>query len=228
MGRRAGPGAGVQTFRMHTVTLRRSAVALALAAVAAAAAACSSDEPAPADGADPTSAPAGGQQFRGSLAEPGSGQPAQGEVPAYTYDPAAAPAGAQLAAEVESGGGVTSIRLDVEGLQPDRGYAVHAHVNPCGDDGMAAGPHFQNEVDPAATPDTPSSDPAYANPENEFWLDLGTDAEGNGDATAEVPFGLTDRRPQSIIVHEEMMTATAPGEAGTAGGRLACLDLPLD
>ena len=121
----------------------------------------------------------------------------------------------------------TTFLLEVTGMMPDRGYAVHAHVDPCGATGDAAGPHSQNEIDPAATPDAPSSDPAYANPQNEVWLDVMTDAEGSGSAEATVPFAFTATPSQSIIVHEEMMTKTAPGEAGMAGDRLACLNTPL-
>jgi len=148
--------------------------------------------------------------------------PAQGG-PAMTYAPATAPEGAQVALEVVPGDGSTTATFRVVGMLPDRGYAVHAHVRPCGPTGNDAGPHFQNRVDPAATPQAPSSDPAYANPQNEVWLDLRTDADGAGTATATVPFAFPDRAPASVVVHEKEMTATAPGQAGTAGGRLACL-----
>ena len=94
------------------------------------------------------------QAFAASLAEPGS---SEGGV---TYDPDAAPDGAELAVTVTQDKSSATFLLEVTGMQPDRGYAVHAHVNPCGDTGDAAGPHFQNEVDPAATPDAPSVDPA--------------------------------------------------------------------
>lgn len=149
--------------------------------------------------------------------------PAGQQAPAFTYDPAQAPAGSTLRVETVRGEDGTTATLTARGLLPNRGYAAHLHDRPCGQTGDAAGPHFQNEVDPAATPDSPSVDPAYANPQNEFWLDLRTDPTGSGTATVTVPFSLDDRAPQSMIVHEEMTTATAPGEAGTAGGRLACL-----
>ena len=60
-----------------------------------------------------------------------------------------------------------------------------------------AGPHFQNQVDPAAAPGKPSTDPAYANPQNEIWLDLRTDGDGDGGSRVEVPFTFTDRAPAS-------------------------------
>jgi superoxide dismutase, Cu-Zn family len=143
--------------------------------------------------------------------------------PAVTYDPSAAPTGARVAVDVTPHRGATTATLRVEGMVPNRGYAVHAHVRPCGPSGADAGPHYQDRLDPAATPERPSADPAYANPRNEFWLDLRTDATGAGTATTTVPFALVDRAPESVVIHEKEMTATGHGQAGTAGGRLACL-----
>lgn len=117
--------------------------------------------------------------------------------------------------------GTSIVSLHVTGLKPDTRYGAHAHVNPCGLTGAAAGPHFQHVVDPVQ----PSVDPAYANPENEIWLDLTTNAAGNGVAHTTVPWQFTaDRRARSVIVHEKH-TATGPGQAGTAGARLACIDV---
>ncbi|NUT46493.1 MAG: superoxide dismutase [Saccharothrix sp.] len=142
---------------------------------------------------------------------------------AFTYDQDAAPTGAQLELEVVEGDGTTTVRLTADTLQPDRGYAAHAHTEPCGRDGADAGPHFQHEVDPAATPERPSVDPAYANPQNEIWLELTTDGQGNGTAQTTVPFAFDDRLPASIVLHEQPTTQTAQGRAGSAGGRVACL-----
>jgi Cu-Zn family superoxide dismutase len=64
-------------------------------------------------------------------------------------------------------------------------------------------------------------------------LDLVTDGEGNGKTTAKVPFDFTDRvnnvlrAPDSVVVHEQETTATGPGEAGKAGGRIACMTVPF-
>jgi Cu-Zn family superoxide dismutase len=147
---------------------------------------------------------------------------------AVTYDPAVAPVGARLSVAVkDDGDGGTTVDLDVEGLLPDRGYAAHAHVKPCGATAADAGPHFQNKADPAAGPGRPSTDPEYANPENEVWLDLHTDADGDGHAEAEVPFAFVENRsPRSVVIHEAETTATDAGHAGTAGGRAACITLP--
>jgi len=146
----------------------------------------------------------------------------------FTYNPALAPEGATVEVEADARSGSTEIRLDVDGLLPDRGYAAHAHVNPCGPTGDAAGPHFQNNPDPAAAPGKPSTDPAYANPQNEIWLDLRTDGDGDGESQVTVPFTFTDRAPASVVIHEAEATATAPGQAGSAGARLACVTVPFE
>jgi len=147
---------------------------------------------------------------------------------AVTYNPAVAPVGALLSVAVDDDGdGGTTVTLDVEGLLPDRGYAAHAHAKPCGATATDTGPHFQNTVDPAAGPGRPSTDPDYANPENEVWLDLHTDADGDGHAEADVPFAFVENRsPRSVVIHEAETTATDAGHAGTAGGRAACITLP--
>ena len=147
---------------------------------------------------------------------------------AVTYNPAVAPVGALLSVAVDDDGdGGTTVTLDVEGLLPDRGYAAHAHAKPCGATATDAGPHFQNTVDPAAGPGRLSTDPDYANPENEVWLDLHTDADGDGHAEADVPFAFVENRsPRSVVIHEAETTATDAGHAGTAGGRAACITLP--
>ncbi len=146
---------------------------------------------------------------------------------ALTYNPAVAPTGAHLSVTITEDHGDTIVALDAEGLLPDRGYAAHAHVRPCGPTGADAGPHFQNSPDPAASPDHPSTDPAYANPENEVWLDLDTDADGDGHAETDVPFTFEENRsPRSIVIHEAETTDTDAGHAGTAGARAACITLP--
>jgi Cu-Zn family superoxide dismutase len=72
----------------------------------------------------------------------------------------------------------TVATLTVTGLLRNRGYAIHAHPHPCGVTGEDAGPHYENYLDPAATAQHPSTDPHYANPRNEIWLDVRTDANG--------------------------------------------------
>ena len=94
-------------------------------------------------------------------------------------------------------------------------------------DGRRRRPALPELADPAATPDHPSTDPAYANPGNEVWLDLQTDGDGDGHAETDVPFTFVENRsPRSIVIHEAEETATDAGHAGTAGGRAACITLP--
>jgi superoxide dismutase, Cu-Zn family len=179
--------------------------------------------------AAPAAAPAGQERpkppvLSGSdtLVEPITG------AEAITYNPALAPVGAGILASLTpTGYGYprTVATLSVAGLLPNRGYAAHAHTNACGITPDSAGPHYQNRIDPAATPQSPSINPEYANPRNEIWLDLRTDADGSGSSGTTVPFSFTDRIPGSIVVHEAQATATAPGQAGQAGGRVACLTL---
>jgi Cu-Zn family superoxide dismutase len=145
---------------------------------------------------------------------------------AITYDPDLAPIGAAMTASlIPSPDGSTRAELTVSGLLPNRGYAAHANINACGVAPEAAGPRFQNHLDPAATPRTPSTNPRYANPNNEIWLDVRTDSAGAGTSSSTVPFVLTYRAPRSIVMHEAMRTSSDPGHAGNAGARIACLTL---
>jgi Cu-Zn family superoxide dismutase len=147
---------------------------------------------------------------------------------AITYNSSLAPVDAAiLTSVIPSGYGYsrTVATLVVAGLLPNRGYAAHAHTHACGPTGEDAGPHYQNRIDPTATHQAPSTNPQYANPRNEIWLDIRTDAAGQGTAQTTVPFGFTDRRPGSIVLHEATTTATTPGQAGQAGARIACVTL---
>ncbi len=147
---------------------------------------------------------------------------------AVTYNSSLAPVDAAiLTSVIPSGYGYsrTVATLVVAGLLPNRGYAAHAHTHACGPTAEDAGPHYQNRIDPTATHQAPSTNPQYANPRNEMWLDIRTDAAGQGTAQTTVPFGFTDRRPGSIVLHEATTTATTPGQAGQAGARIACVTL---
>lgn len=145
-------------------------------------------------------------------------------APAMTYDPAAIPVGAEAMLTVTTGADSTTVRLQVDGLEPDREFGAHAHVGRCGLAPDDSGPHYQDQADPAAGPDSPSTDPAFANPENELWLDFTTDDHGDAEADAQVPWTFRDGGAESLVIHEHQ-TATADGEAGTAGDRLACFDV---
>ncbi|MGW3993034.1 superoxide dismutase [Amycolatopsis sp. NPDC004772] len=140
-------------------------------------------------------------------------------APAVTYRPDLVPAGAQAHVFGVSAAGTTTL-LFVTGLWPGRTYGAHAHTQPCGATGDAAGPHFQHVPDPVK----PSVDPAYANPRNEIWLDFTTDRAGTGFARSTVDWTFAGRRAKSVVVHETH-THSDPGHAGTAGARLACLNV---
>jgi Cu-Zn family superoxide dismutase len=134
---------------------------------------------------------------------------------AVTYDEAQVPAGASTQVSSEPlGGGKSKVTVVLRGLQPNHTYGAHVHTRPCGATGEAAGPHFQQVVDPVQ----PSVDPRYANPVNEVWLDFTTDAAGNGAAEAVGNWRFRGRNANSLVVHEH---GTHSG--GQAGARLACL-----
>ena len=173
------------------------------------------------EGGDQTNPP------KESPSEPGQSsgtyEPYREGANAVTYDPAQVPAGAQVELRSEPAGERTKLTTSVRGLQPDREYGAHIHTKPCGPTGEAAGPHFQEKADPVK----PSVDPAYANPENEVWLDLHTDAQGNATSDAEGAWSFEQRDDAKSFVIHEKHTMTEPGKAGEAGGRLACLNVDL-
>lgn len=140
---------------------------------------------------------------------------------ASTYDLERVPSGAHASVfslSTERLG--TTTKLAVSGLQPGKHYGAHVHESACGPSGDDAGPHFQHEQDP----NQPSTDPEYANPDNEVWLDFTTTADGKGFAASHVDWSYQDRRPASVVIHEHH-TSTDPGEAGDAGARLACINV---
>lgn len=149
--------------------------------------------------------------------------------PLRSYDAALSPAGATARVHaVEAGHGdsaKTIITLHVKGLVPNREYGAHAHNLACGATGAAAGAHYQYVVDPATggDPRKASIDPAFANPENEIWLDFTTNAAGNARATAVVDWHMPDtRRAASVVIHVRHTDHT-----GAAGARAACLTVPF-
>ncbi|GAB2757894.1 hypothetical protein GCM10027174_37680 [Salinifilum aidingensis] len=115
--------------------------------------------------------------------------------------------------------GSTKIVVTLTGLEPNREYGAHVHTKPCGPSGSDAGPHFQDVPDP----EQPSTNPEYANPDNEVWLDFTTDAAGNATVVEHGDWQLRGRMANSFVIHEHH-TLTAPGEAGEAGDRLACMN----
>jgi len=147
--------------------------------------------------------------------------PAEG-VGAVTYDETAVPEGATSDVQVRVQDGGTYVQFTGTSLEADRDFGAHVHTEPCGAEPEDAGPHYQNDPDPAASGDEPSSDPAYANPENEVWLDFTTDEGGSAQSSATVDWEFREGEAQSLVLHEQH-TMTGHGEAGTAGDRLACV-----
>ncbi|WP_020380483.1 superoxide dismutase family protein [Nocardiopsis chromatogenes] len=157
---------------------------------------------------------------------------------AVTYDEDAVPAGSRVELAVSSegtgedaddredgdGGGAdgTEFSLRVVGLMPDRGYGAHMHTGACGEEPDDSGPHYQDEKDP----EQPSTDPRYANDDNEVWLDFTTDSDGNADSDADVDWAPRSGEMKSLVIHDEH-TRTGEGEAGSAGDRLACVNVKL-
>lgn len=125
----------------------------------------------------------------------------------------------ELARQQDSGSGFV---LRVAGLEPDREYGAHLHTSPCGASGDDAGPHYQHVVDPVQ----PSTDPEYANDGNEAWLDFRTGPFGSAITGTAVDWTPRPGQAGSVVIHEEH-THTEPGHAGTAGARLACINVPL-
>ena len=142
---------------------------------------------------------------------------------AVTYDTSAVPEGATAEVTVTSTATGVKVHVAGTGLVPGRAYGAHLHANPCTADPAEAGPHYQQVIDPKADATHPSVDPAFANPENEVWLDFTADAKGAGHAVAEQKWKFDENRPPWSLVLHAQHTHTDEGEAGTAGARLACL-----
>lgn len=161
---------------------------------------------------------------------------------AVTYDEDAVPAGATVELAVSSEGAGegaddqeegddggdgddadgTEFSLRVVGLMPDRDYGAHMHTEACGEKPDDSGPHYQDQKDP----EQPSTDPQYANDDNEVWLDFTTDSDGNADSDTDVDWAPRSGEMKSLVIHDEH-TKTGEGEAGSAGDRLACVNVKL-
>jgi len=111
---------------------------------------------------------------------------------------------------VKTGEDSTHVTLHVRGIDAPAGqtFGAHVHQQPCGATGAAAGPHYQH----AGTTGTLE--------EREIWLDITVNAAGNAHAEATRPWVLDESTPRSVILH-----ALPTAADGTAGTRLACIDL---
>jgi Cu-Zn family superoxide dismutase len=128
----------------------------------------------------------------------------------FVYDRALVPEGASARVQsVATGDGRTFVVLHAYGLLPDRTYGAHAHKQPCGTDPKAAGGHYQHEGTAVTA-------------ENEIWLDLHTNAAGNGESRAVVNWQFDTTHAQSVVLHSEATDPTRPPSA-----RVACLTADL-
>jgi Cu-Zn family superoxide dismutase len=203
---------------------RRLAVAVVATAMTFTPVACGNDESSDESQAPPA-APAGPPNLATLSGVDIFVAPSPG-AEAVTYNPALVPEGASILASIMPAGNSyteTRANLSVAGLLPNEAYVLRAHTQACGATAEEAGPPYQDRIDPAATPQANSTNPAYANPRNEIWLDVRTDSDGNASSGASVPFTFTNRAPASIVVYEA--PATAPGQAAPLGAPIACLNL---
>ncbi|CAL9506602.1 hypothetical protein SUDANB121_03565 [Nocardiopsis dassonvillei] len=196
----------------------------ALALTALLATGCSGDAGEGGDGSASPQSPAGVQPTASPSVTAGIFMPPGESQAAITYDETAVPEGATSDVQVRVQEGSTSVQFTGTGLEADRDFGAHVHTQPCGDAPEDAGPHYQNDPDPAADAENPSTDPAYANPENEVWLDFTTDESGAATVSATMPWEFREGEANSLVLHEKH-TATEHGEAGTAGDRLACVSV---
>jgi Cu-Zn family superoxide dismutase len=152
---------------------------------------------------------------------------------AFTYDVTQVPVGARVVVRtVKITNRKTVILLHVRGLLPRETYGAHVHYRACGATGTVAGAHYQNIPDPATggSETVGSTDPRYANADNEIWLDFVTNAAGNGHAHAVVDWRFRPTTPgtaRSVILHIDPTSTGGTVPAGTAGARLGCLTVPF-
>ncbi|MEU5024810.1 superoxide dismutase family protein [Streptomyces milbemycinicus] len=116
----------------------------------------------------------------------------------------------------------TRVMVWVRGLKANHTFGVHVHTKTCGTMPNDAGPHYQNVKDPKQ----PSTNPKYANPHNEVWLQITTDKSGDAHAMTHVNWRFRDSEARSLVFHEHA-TATHKGHAGEAGSRVACVKVPF-
>lgn len=227
------PGAGGCAMR-RTAALLMLLAATGLAGCTGQAPPAPGGAPAASMDAAPSAAPSAAAPPSGAVGSAGGAdRSARGTFALYTlgasaisYDPALVPPGSTATLTVDGTGRTVTVRMTVTGLVPGRRYGAHLHTNVCGASVGQAGPHYQQLPDPAAVASPPSVDPRYANPVNEVWLDLSTDVRGAGAATAKQPWAFDGiNPPRSLVLHADP-TQRAPGRAGSAGARVACLTLP--
>ena len=109
--------------------------------------------------------------------------------------------------------GQALVTLHVEGLPSGRSFGSHLHRDTCAS--AFGGPHYQ-------APDPANPVAANADAHHEVWLDFTTNAAGRGRSQTVVPFEVLSGS-RSVVIHQNAHTAVG----GTAGQRLACLDIAV-
>lgn len=97
--------------------------------------------------------------------------------------------------------GTTEGFIAVQGARPNQVYPVHLHAYSCAVD--VGGGHYK--IDPAVPGPVP---------DNELWLDIRTDANGNGVQIGTLPV-LARPEATAYVIHD----------AAEDGARIACIDL---
>ena len=132
--------------------------------------------------------------------------------PDYTYGTSNPFADARAVVHVvETGQGKSHITLKVQRVAAAAGstFGAHVHQAKCDAvDPLLAGPHYQHAGGTGTLE------------EREVWLDVTINKRGNGITHATRPWSVDQSMPRSVIIH-----ALPTAENGTAGARLACIDL---
>jgi Cu-Zn family superoxide dismutase len=134
-----------------------------------------------------------------------------GTGPDYTYGSTNpfSEADATVSARTVGGTGL-QVALDVSGVAAaGQRFGAHVHQNPCGSTGAIAGGHYKNV------------DALGSLRHQEIWLDFTVDESGSGGAVATRDWTLSGAR--SVVLH---LLTTA--NDGTAGDRLACINVDFD
>lgn len=119
-----------------------------------------------------------------------------------SVNPAAGARGTVTACPTGSG---ATFKLAVNGLVANRMYGAHVHVLPCTE---GAGGHYRHQAEAGAVQT------------NEVWLDVMTDANGQGTASAVTDWPVPKGKAMSVVIHDHMT-----GEGGAAGPKLTCVNL---
>jgi Cu-Zn family superoxide dismutase len=104
-----------------------------------------------------------------------------------------------------TGNGRMIVTLHVNGVAPTRAFGAHVHVGTCAQKGLG---HYMHDAAAGATP------------HNEVWLDLVTNAAGNGHSKAKAEWVVRPGQAHSVVLHDRTTDAR-----GAAGPKLACLDV---